>query len=109
MTDDALVKAVVQAVSQAVIQAIDDLRKRTGNVVVTLDVEQRIFQQIVNPENFSWQPPTQPKQLPVPAEWPKRMVRCGENREVVETRVVNSFPELQALQKTGTWYRWEEE
>jgi hypothetical protein len=108
MIDDVLLKAVVQAVLQAQLQAVDDQRKRHGNVVLTLDVQERILQQAANPENLSWQPPAQPAQLPVPSEWPKRMVRTGPNREVVETQVVYTFAELQALQKTGTWYRWEE-
>ena len=94
---------------RALLTAISERRKRHGNIVVTLDLLEAIFQEAANPTNFAWQPPAQPAQLPVPPEWPKRMVRCGPNRDVIETRVVNSFSELQVLNKTGTWYRWEVE
>ena len=93
---------------RAVLTAISERRKRHANIVVTLDLLEAIFVEAANPTNFSWQPPAQPAQLPVAPEWPKKMVRCGPNHEVVETRVITSFPELEALNKTGSWYRWEE-
>jgi|SRR6516164_4893676 hypothetical protein len=108
MIDDAQLKAIVQAVSQAVLQSIDDLRKRHGNVVTTLDVQERIFQQIVNPGNFSWQAPALPPQLHTKPEFPKRLIRVGQNKEPVEERIVNSHEEVTALRKAGgAWYQWE--
>jgi hypothetical protein len=95
---------------RALLTAVSERRKRHGNIVVTLDLLEAIVTEAANPTNFSsWQPPAQPPQLKVPPEFPKRMVRCGSNGEIVETHVVNSFSELQALNKTGTWYRWEQE
>jgi hypothetical protein len=95
-------------INPKLIEAAKARRDRHGSVVMTLDLFISILQEADNPSEYSYQPHTQPAQLYVPPEFPKRMVRCDENHEVVETRVVNSFSELQALNKTGAWYRWEE-
>jgi len=92
----------------ALLQAVRRRRERHGNIVVTLDMLESIFEEAASPGDYSHQAPAAPiPQLQVPAEWPKRMVRCGQDHEVLETRVVHTFSELQALQKTGAWYRWE--
>jgi len=93
---------------RALLTAVSERRKRHGNAVLTLDLLESILQEAANPSDYCYRAPAQPPQLAVPSEFPKRMVRCGDNREIVETRVVNNFAELQALNKTGTWYRWEE-
>ena len=95
-------------INPKLIEAAKARRDRHGSVVMTLDLFISILQEADNPSEFCYQPPTQPAQLYVPPEFPKRMVRCGENHEIVEARVVHTFAELQALNKTGTWYRWEE-
>ena len=94
-------------INPKLIEAAKARRDRHGSVVMTLDLFISILQEADNPSEYSYQPPAQPKQLPVPSEFPKRMVRCASNGEIVETQVINTFAELQALQKTGTWYRWE--
>jgi hypothetical protein len=95
-------------INPKLIEAAKARRDRHGSVVMTLDLFISILQEADNPSAYSYQPPAQPPQLPVAPEWPKRMVRCASNGEIVETQVINTYAELQALNKTGTWYRWEE-
>jgi len=94
---------------EALATLLDAKADRCGDMTLTLRSTAAYCHSAAKSEPYyeSAAPPT-PPQLKVPAEWPKRMVRCGSNREVVETRVVHNFSELQALYKTGTWYRWEE-
>jgi hypothetical protein len=94
---------------QKFLKAISERRQRHGNIVVTLDLLEAIFVGAANPTNFSWQPPAQPAQLYVKPEFPKRKIRAGENKEVVEERIVHSHAEETALRKSGQpWYTWEE-
>jgi hypothetical protein len=94
---------------EALAALLDAKADRRGDMTLTMRSAAAYCRSAAKSEPYyeSAPPPTSP-QLNVPAEWPKRMVRCGQDHEVLETRVVHNFSELQALQKTGSWYRWEE-
>jgi hypothetical protein len=87
------------------LEAAKARRDRHGNIVLTLDLFISILQEATNPSAYSYQPPPTPPQLKVPSEYPKRLVRVGENREPVEERIVYDHAELQALRRAGgNWY-----
>jgi len=91
---------------QAFLAAIKAHREQFGDTPLTCSSLEAIVERFNTAPMFT-RPALSP-QLGPPPEFPRRMVRCGENHEVLETCVVHTFSELQALQKTGVWYRWEE-
>jgi hypothetical protein len=94
---------------QKLLEAVSKRRERHGNTVVTLDLLESILQEAVNPQSFSWQPPSQPAQLYVKPEYPKRKIRLDDNKQIVETKVIHSHAEETELRKSGgAWYTWED-
>jgi hypothetical protein len=94
---------------EKLLEAVTKRRERHGNTIVTLELLESIVREAASPAEFSWRAPAPPPQLYVAPEFPKRLIRIGDNKEPLEERVVNSHEEAAELRKNGgTWYQWEE-
>jgi hypothetical protein len=93
---------------EKLLEAVSKRRERHGNTIVTLELFESILREAGSPAEFSWQAPATPPQLYVKPEFPKTLVRIGDNKETLEERVVNSHEEATELRRNGgTWYQWE--